>query len=341
MRGIMNDVKNRLEPSTVSRVLAVLSVSSCIWLLASTIGCGADRSRDPVEIAQIAVRANPSLELIATDERQGVLTVRVKRTGQILTVHAADVTAGTAFRDLESSTGAPSASSVSASGSSVSGSSTTMSAGPGPRSAGAASRTEAGRTEVASAGHRDVIRETTGGVRVVTDSATGRVSITTPTARVVAGGTQVAAGTGQSLPPEAKSEKSEEAASPSAAQSAQSGPGAHIDESRLERRTRGVVCVGSQGVQLEGVLLRVEDAAIQVTGPCKITIRNSHIAGEIAVQMTGSGVVTVDNSIIEGRSAAFQLAGDAVVEVRASTVRGAVQSVQNAKVRDQGGNLWK
>jgi hypothetical protein len=85
----------------------------------------------------------------------------------------------------------------------------------------------------------------------------------------------------------------------------------------------------------------VEDAAIQVTGPCKISIRNSHIVGDTAVQMTGSGVITIDNSIIEGRSAAFQLAGDAVVEVRASTVRGAVQSVQNAKVRDQGSNLWK
>jgi hypothetical protein len=181
-------------------------------------------------------------------------------------------------------------------------------------------------------------------VSVVTDPATGRVSISTPTARVVAGGTQGAAGTGQSLPPEAKeakSEKSEAAAPASAAQSAQSGSGAHIDESRLERRTRGVVCVGSQGIQLDGVLLRVEDAAIQVNGPCKVSIRNSHIVGEIAVQMTGSGVITVDNSIIEGRSAAFQLAGDAVVEVRASTVRGAVESVQNAKVRDQGGNLWK
>jgi hypothetical protein len=77
MRGIMNDVKSRLQPSTVFRVLAVLSVPSCVWLLASTIGCSADRARDPVEIAQIAVRANPSLELIATDDRQGVLTMRL------------------------------------------------------------------------------------------------------------------------------------------------------------------------------------------------------------------------------------------------------------------------
>ena len=151
MRDIMIDVKSRLQLSTVFRVLAVLSVPSCVWLLASTIGCSAERPHDPVEIAQIAVRANPSLELLATDERQGVLTVRVKRTGQILTVHAADVTAGTAFRDLESSTGAPSPAGA-PSAPSVSGSSTSVSGSPGPRSAGGASRTEA-----PSAGHREVV----------------------------------------------------------------------------------------------------------------------------------------------------------------------------------------
>ena len=182
------------------------------------------------------------------------------------------------------------------------------------------------------------MQETPGGVRVVTDSATGRVSITTPTARVVAGGAPVTAGTGQSLPAEARDARSARSETSDKTQTSEKGEeaGAHIDESRLERRTRGVVCVGNQAVQLDGVLLRVDDAAIQVTGPCKISIRNSHIVGETAVQMTGSGVITIDNSIIEGRSAAFQLAGDAVVEVRASTVRGAVQSVQNAKVTRSG-----
>jgi hypothetical protein len=47
------------------------------------------------------VRANPSLELVATDERQSVLTVKVKRSGRVMTVSAADVVAGTAFRDLD------------------------------------------------------------------------------------------------------------------------------------------------------------------------------------------------------------------------------------------------
>jgi len=82
-----------------ARPAAVAGLVTC-WLLGATIGC-ASRTDNNVSVAQVAVRANPALELVATDERQAVLTVRVKRTGQILTVRADDVVAGTAFRNLD------------------------------------------------------------------------------------------------------------------------------------------------------------------------------------------------------------------------------------------------
>ncbi len=66
------------------------------------IGCNAGSAAGDVEKAQIAVRANPALELVATDERQAVLTVKVRRSGRVITVSAADVISGIAFRDLES-----------------------------------------------------------------------------------------------------------------------------------------------------------------------------------------------------------------------------------------------
>lgn len=78
---------------------------SCAWL-AGAVGCSA-RDTDPVAVAQVAVRANPDLELVATDAQQGVLTVRVKRTDRVITVRAADVVAGTAFRDLDKTDPAP------------------------------------------------------------------------------------------------------------------------------------------------------------------------------------------------------------------------------------------
>jgi hypothetical protein len=76
----------------------------CGLALLTTLGCS--RGVGDVETAQIVVLANPSLELIATDERQGVLTVRVAGTGQMMTVRAAEVVAGRAIHDLDANVAA-------------------------------------------------------------------------------------------------------------------------------------------------------------------------------------------------------------------------------------------
>jgi hypothetical protein len=118
------------------------------------------------------------------------------------------------------------------------------------------------------------------------------------------------------------------------------GPGAVIDDSRLERRTRPVSCVGTTSEDLTGVLLRVDDVAIAGIGSCTIRIKNSHIIGNIALQINGSTTVSIDNSIIEG-VVALQLRGSVNMSVRASTIRGAVQKSGPVKLRDLGGNLWR
>src|SRR5262245_43013869 len=74
-------------------------IALCLAAIGLSFACGGGTG--DVEKAQIAVRANPALELVATDERQAVLTVKVKRSGRVITVTAADVIAGTAFRDLD------------------------------------------------------------------------------------------------------------------------------------------------------------------------------------------------------------------------------------------------
>ena len=62
---------------------ARLARAACLCvILAACNGANAN-----IEKAQIAVRANPALELVATDERQGVVTVRVKSSGQTLGGH--------------------------------------------------------------------------------------------------------------------------------------------------------------------------------------------------------------------------------------------------------------
>src|SRR5687768_5184173 len=84
----------------MNRNLIVLA-GAPVCAIALTLGCTSAGTSDAVEKAQIAVRANPALELVATDERQGVLTVKVKRSGQMLTVSVGDVVAGTAFSNLD------------------------------------------------------------------------------------------------------------------------------------------------------------------------------------------------------------------------------------------------
>jgi hypothetical protein len=98
----MTNSPEGVRRSLPSRALLFLAAPICVSLCVLTLGCSAGSASGDVEKAQIAVRANPGLELVATDDRQGVLTVKVRRTGRVITVSVADVISGVAFRDLDS-----------------------------------------------------------------------------------------------------------------------------------------------------------------------------------------------------------------------------------------------
>lgn len=306
----------------VKRAGLFIAASVASACLAGLLSACSGRGDDPVSVAQVAVKANPSLELVATDERQGVLTVKVKRTGQILTVHASDVVAGTAFKDLDAA--APSSSTVSA-----------MPSDP------AVAVTQSGRTTTVTTG-----RVSTGGAAdgvSVAQDPSGALTVRTPGGTISVGSSantaalapRAPAATAQSSSPGTQTAPpARSGASPS------DEPGAHIDESRLERRTRPVSCVGLNEVRLENVMLRVDEVAVQAAGGCNIRITNSHIAGRVALEAAGNTSFTIENSIIEGQIA-IEAAGSARLSVKSSTVRGGVQKMQNATVRDLGQNLWR
>jgi hypothetical protein len=242
-----------------ARPAAVAGLIAC-WLLGATIGC-AQRTNNNVSVAQVAVRANPALELVATDERQAVLTVRVKRTGQILTVRADDVVAGTAFRNLDLTE--PSGQAASAGPAQVASAKDTNQAPPVTSPAPAAAAPGA--------------------------AAPVRSAEPTPAPPRPAPPTGVKA-----APPAA-------VASPAPASTKPSGTdGATIDESRLKPRTEPVHCTGANSVRLDGVLLRADRVAVQAVGQCAVYITNSHIVGRVAVEAAGDTTVTIENSIIEG-----------------------------------------
>jgi hypothetical protein len=114
--------------------------------------------------------------------------------------------------------------------------------------------------------------------------------------------------------------------------------GATIDEAKLERRS-SVSCVGSQVIELNGVLIRSDAVAVAAAGGCEVRIKDSHIVGKIAVQTAG-GTVTIENTVIDAGTLAFQIAGDSTVSIKSSTVLGGVQRASGS-FKDLGNNIFR
>jgi hypothetical protein len=113
--------------------------------------------------------------------------------------------------------------------------------------------------------------------------------------------------------------------------------GATVDETQLKTRTTPIMCTANQTAELDGALLKIDRAAIEVSGNCKVHITNSHVVGRVAVAASGNAEVTFENTIVEG---ALSLTGNSVASFKSSTVRGRVRKLQSAAVQDLGHNVW-
>ena len=295
-----------------SRLLAFVVSGS---LLAGASGC-ASKESSPVAVAQVAVRANPDLELLATDEQQGVLTVRLKRSNRVVTVRADAVVAGTAFRDVDMSAAPPAA----------------AAAAPQPEPAPAAS----------DAAHAAAAAPLTAPPAATAAARPSAAPPVQPQARTRPAPASSPAAEAQ--PPargaEPPAPTAVAPAPPPQTQARTAGEGANIDESKLKRRTDPVQCRGVELVKLDGVLLEADRVAVEALGQCRVQITNSKIVGRVALMTAGNATATVENSIIEG-GVAIQVTGTSSSAVRSSTIRGRVQKLQSGAVRDLGQNLWR
>lgn len=120
--------------------------------------------------------------------------------------------------------------------------------------------------------------------------------------------------------------------------SMQAPAGATIDETRLKSRTTPVHCAGVERVELDGVLLRVDEVAIEALAECRVHVKNSHVVGRSAVVAAGKTSLTFENCIIEGT---LHLAGSSVTSIRSSTIRGRVRKLQAGEMKDLGQNVWR
>lgn len=343
-------------------------------LLAFALGLTAGCSREPagsseVEVAQVAVRANPALELVATDADQGVLTVRVRSTGHLLTVKAADVNAGTAFASVQmeadgpAHAGDPAALPVApttASGSAPAQEARAAEAAPPPARAGAESaagirvsaerRGEAGdaradrRADVSTGGVGVSARSSgTGDRNVVVNTPAGAVTaqrnggsaqVTTPQASVTRQGD-----TSQVRVPASGVTVTKDAGTGSSSATVVQGGGWVSQASPGQRHRAGPAsCRQGEVASIANANLEVADGvALTVETGCVMTVRGSRIAGgDTAVVVKMGGTLTVESSTIEGRKVAVQFDMGSTGTLRGSTFHGSVAKANGAVVTDQG-----
>jgi hypothetical protein len=348
-----------IAPHIASRSLANtrhrLAVLAMITLTATSLACGGGGGKTEIEVAQVAVRANPALELVATDTQQGVLTVRVKATGQVLTVKAADVNAGTAFQDLAAEAVATSPATTAApampAGQGVS-SSTNVSA---PGVSVSATRETRVTGDTGESTQKDLAVKSAGGVAVEATSTTSssgtasRTRVTTPGGVTIdvpgTGGATVTTG-GRRTGPAAPASTAPQAASPApahaAAQTAVADLSPMFDESKLERRTTPASCRAGQDASLVGVLLETGGVAVTVGGGCNMRIRGSLIVGgDTAIVVENGGNLWVEGSDVQSGGVSVRLEGGSNGYLGKSLFRGRVATQAGANMFDQGGNTFK
>jgi len=106
--------------------------------------------------------------------------------------------------------------------------------------------------------------------------------------------------------------------------------------------TDPVDCSGANTRTLERVHIVSTGTAIDVHGACKITIKDSHIVGNLAIDAHGAANLTITNSVIEGKGGmAIDLHGSARVTATGTRFVGKMKSHGAASFGDQGGNSWK
>lgn len=342
-------------PRTSSRARRARLVTVAMLALALSACGGGGKSE--IEVAQVAVRANPALELVATDSQQGVLTVRVKATGQVVTVKASDVNAGTAFTSItvdtgaSSGTAAPTATAPAASEPQTSSAQVSV---PGVGVTASKEMTSSG--EGVEQVRSDTSVRTAGGVSVDASSTTSqsgtvsRTRVTTPggvTVDVPQGGqATVTTGSRGATPPPAAAPTPAAQARPATPAPPATGAPADLspmfDESKLKRRTTPASCRAGQDASLIGVLLETDGVAVTVGSGCNMRIRGSLVVGgDTAIVVENGGNLWVEGSDIQSRGVSVRLEGGSNGYLAKSIFRGRVATQAGANMFDQGGNTWK
>lgn len=340
---------------------------ACLAVVLVSAACAQSTSRDDsLEALTIAVKNNPDLELMATDEQAKILTVRVKSVDRVITVTPDDLEDGRLVIDVaglsdsppaaegdgEPAAGAASGAGVSASrddkqaavkssagGVSVEARSQGKQADVKPSAGGVSLDARSGGKQADVKTSAEGISVDAGGKKVAIDTATGGVSVAAPD-RSASVRTEAEEST-ESEPPTTEAAPVPDPAPappPAAADAAPAAPATEASASR-RRRDSPIDCGSRQKLTFDNIVLEATEAAVRAIGNCHVVLTNSEIiGGEYAVRASGGARIELVDTIVRGGKAAVRVSGRGVVSAHNSELDGGVKTSGQGSFEDLGGN---
>lgn len=105
-------------------------------------------------------------------------------------------------------------------------------------------------------------------------------------------------------------------------------------------RAEPVLCATAGSIVLRGRYIETTGNAVEVRGPCDVTIVDSYIvAGGIGVLTSGSGDVLIENSTIEGGRGGLVVRGSGDISYRNTVVKGTTRVEGTGDIVDLGGTV--
>jgi pyruvate/2-oxoglutarate dehydrogenase complex dihydrolipoamide acyltransferase (E2) component len=282
--------------------------------------------------ARAALARNATLEVVSSDPAAGTLTVRVKSTGELRTVHAGELIAALppdASRPADQS--APTPAPVEAAPPPP----PAASSPPPPSSAAPAdeepttpqpSSPEVLRRAVTSSGR--VLASGPG--YSISDATSGPASA--PTSKA---GETLVSGPGYSI----RDAGPGTPATPSG-QAASTPADSPVRNVAVEQHHEPIICQGGRLLRIDGKNLEFDGDAVSAEGGCDLQITNSRIAaGGVAVAAHNANV-RIENSLIDGGAGGAIVATDgAQIYAQQSMFKGVIRREDTAAFHDLGGNV--
>jgi len=271
-------------------------------LLIALGGCSRS-APDETGWARDALQRNANLEVVSSDPASGAITVRIRSSGEVRVVNAAELIGALptlAAAAAPSPAPAPAAPALPEPATPAAPAATAAAPAPAPAPEPAAPATAS--TEAAPA-----------------PAATPAAA---PGARVLK------SGPGYSI------------SAPTVAAAAASGDGSGAARATtLERRHDPIVCQGERLYRIDNQNLAFEGDAVNAEDGCELYISNSHIDAAGAGVVARSANVHIRNSTITGGTSAVDASGGAQVYAQASTFKGMIRRADTATFHDLGGNV--